>query len=94
MPSAARCPWQNSYAERVIGSIRRELQDHVVVLNEARARRLLREYQRYYNASRTHLSLGKDAPETREVEGPEHGAEVIELREVFGLHHRYARRAA
>ncbi|WP_306464174.1 integrase core domain-containing protein [Corallococcus exiguus] len=79
VPSAARCPWQNPYAERVIGSIRRELLDHVVVLNEAHARRLLREYQRYYNASRTHLSLGKDAPETREVQGTEHGAKVIEL---------------
>ncbi|NOK02940.1 MULTISPECIES: integrase core domain-containing protein [Myxococcus] len=94
VPSAARCPWQNPYAERVIGSIRRELLDHVVVLNETHARRLLREYQRYYNASRTHLSLGKDAPETREVQGPEQGAKVIELREVFGLHHRYERRAA
>ncbi|QDE95968.1 hypothetical protein BHS05_08905 [Myxococcus xanthus] len=72
----------------------RELLDHVVVLNEAHARRLLREYQRYYNASRTHLSLGKDAPERREVQGSEHGAKVIELREVFGLHHRYERRAA
>ncbi|WAM28245.1 integrase core domain-containing protein [Myxococcus sp. NMCA1] len=94
MPSAARCPWQNPYAEKVIGSIRRELLDHVVVLNETHARRLLRDYQRYYNASRTHLSLGKDAPETREVQGPEHRAKVIELREVFGLHHRYERRAA
>ncbi|WAM28261.1 integrase core domain-containing protein [Myxococcus sp. NMCA1] len=92
--SAARCPWQNPYAERIIGSIRRELLDHVVVLNEAHARRLLREYQRYYNASRTHLSLGKDAPERRQVQGPERGAKVIELREVFGLHHRYERRAA
>ncbi|MBN8468811.1 transposase [Corallococcus exiguus] len=94
VPSAARCPWQNPYAERVIGSIRRELLDHVVVLNEAHARCLLREYRRYCNASRTHLSLGKDAPETREVQGPGHGAKVIELREVFGLHHRYERRAA
>jgi putative transposase len=67
VPSAARCPWQHPYAERVIGSIRRKLLDHVVILNEAHARRLLREYQRYYNASRTHLSLGKDAPLRREV---------------------------
>ncbi|MFP2963623.1 integrase core domain-containing protein [Myxococcus sp. 1LA] len=62
VPSAARCPWQNPYAERVIGSIRRELLDHVVVLNEAHARRLVREYLRYYNASRAHLSLGEDEP--------------------------------
>ncbi|WP_338869508.1 integrase core domain-containing protein [Myxococcus stipitatus] len=81
VPSAARCPWQNPYTERVIGSIRRELLDPVVVLNEAHARRLLREYQRYYNASRTHLSLGKDAPETREMQCPGYGAKVIELRE-------------
>ncbi|WP_366934550.1 integrase core domain-containing protein [Corallococcus exiguus] len=94
VPSATRCPWQNPYAERVIGSIRRELLDPFVVLNEAHARHLLREYPRYSNASRTHLALGKDAPETREVRGPEHGAKVIELREVFGLHHRYERRAA
>ncbi|WP_233601331.1 MULTISPECIES: transposase [Corallococcus] len=94
VPSATRCPWQNPYAERVIGSIRRELLDPVVVLNEAHARHLLREYPRYSNASRTHLALGKDAPETREVRGPEHGAKVIELREVFGPHHRYERRAA
>ncbi|WP_228564690.1 hypothetical protein [Myxococcus sp. AB036A] len=65
-----------------------------LVLNEAHARRLLREYQRYYNASRTHLSPGKDTPERREVQGPERGARVIELREVFGLHRRYERRAA
>ncbi|WP_233601330.1 MULTISPECIES: transposase [Corallococcus] len=94
MPSAARCPWQSPYAERVIGSIRRELLDPVVILNEAHARRLLRECQRYSNASRTHLSLWKDTPERREVQGPAHGAKVIELREVFGLHHRYERRAA
>ncbi|GEL75723.1 transposase [Myxococcus virescens] len=94
VPSAARCPRQNPYAERVIGSIRRDLLDHVVVLSEAHARRLLREYQRYYNASWTHLPLGKDAPERRVVQGPEHGAKVIELREGFGLHHRYERCAA
>ncbi|WP_244221596.1 transposase [Corallococcus exercitus] len=92
--SAARCLWQNPYAERVIGSIRRVLRDHVVVLNEAHARHLLLKYQRYYNANWTHLALGKDAPETHEVQGAEHGAKVIELREGFGLHHRYERRAA
>jgi transposase InsO family protein len=60
-PSAPRSPWQNPYAERVIGSVSRELFDHPIVLNEGHARRLLRKYQRYYNQSRTHLSLGEDA---------------------------------
>ncbi|NVJ14030.1 hypothetical protein HV826_07635 [Myxococcus sp. AM010] len=90
-------PWASAprYFRRDRDKLYRELLAHAVVLNEAHdARCLLREHQRYYNASRTHLSLGKDAPEPREVQGPEHGAKVIELREVFGLHHRYKRRAA
>ena len=90
---APRSPWQNPYVERVIGSIRRECLDHVVVFNENHLRRVLRGYLRYYHASRTHLSLGKDAPEPREVESPELG-KIIEFPEVGGLHHRYARRAA
>jgi hypothetical protein len=65
----------------------------VVVFNENHLRRVLRGYLRYYHASRTHLSLGKDAPEPREVESPELG-KIIEFPEVGGLHHRYARRAA
>ncbi len=90
---APRSPWQNPYVERVIGSIRRECLDHMVVFNENHLRRVLRGYLRYYHASRTHLSLGKDAPEPREVESPELG-KIIEFPEVGGLHHRYARRAA
>jgi hypothetical protein len=72
--TAPRSPWQNPFAERVIGTIRRELLDHVIVLNEGHLRRRLRSYLRYYHGSRTHLSLDKDAPEPRTVELPEHGS--------------------
>ena len=88
-----RSPWQNPFAERVIGTIRRELLDHVIVLNEGHLRRRLRNYFRYYHGSRTHLALDKDAPEPRAVESPAHG-QVVALPQVGGLHHRYVRRAA
>ncbi len=88
-----RSPWQNPFAERLIGTIRRELLDHVIVLNKEHLRRRLRGYLRYYHFSRTHLALRKDAPEPRVVEPPEHGA-VVALSQVGGLHHRYVRRAA
>ena len=71
--TAPRSPWQNAFAERVIGTIRRELLDHVIVLNEQHLRRRPRSYLRYYHGSRTHLALDKDAPEPRDVEPPEHG---------------------
>jgi putative transposase len=91
---ARRSPWQNPFAERVIGTLRRELLDHVIVLNKRHLRRLLRKYvSDYYHPCRTHLSLGKDAPDPRPVEVPEMGR-VAELPLVGGLHHRYARRAA
>jgi putative transposase len=91
---ARRSPWQNPYAERVIGTLRRELVDHVIVMNERHLRRLLRRFvSEYYHPCRTHLSLGKDAPEPRPVEAPDMG-EVVELPLVGGLHHRYTRRAA
>jgi putative transposase len=92
--TAARSPWQSPYVERVIGTLRRELVDHVIVMNERHLRRLLRTYvSEYYHPCRTHLSLGKDAPESRPVEPAETG-KVVELPLVGGLHHRYARRAA
>jgi transposase InsO family protein len=91
--TAPRSPWQNPFAERLIGSIRRELLDHVIVLGESHLRRRLDGYFRYYHRSRTHLSLEKDAPETRPIEPPELGS-VVATPEVGGLHHRYARRAA
>src|ERR1700737_4166884 len=91
--TAPRSPWQNPFAERVMGTIRRELLDHVIVLSEEHLRRRLQSYLRYYHASRTHLALEKDAPEPRAVEPPEHGR-VVALPLVGGLHHRYVRHAA
>jgi transposase InsO family protein len=91
--SAPRSPWQRAYVERLIGSIRRECLDHVLVFNEASLRRILASYFSYYHASRPHLSLEKDSPEPRAVQPPEWGR-VVALREVGGLHHRYERRAA
>ena len=91
--TAARSPWQNPYAERVIGSIRRECLDHVIVLNERHLRRVLRKHLAYYHRSRCHLALGRDAPDGRAVQGPERG-KVIAFPEVGGLHHRYERWAA
>ena len=88
-----RSAWQNPYVERVIGSVRRECLDHVVVFNENHLRRVLKGYLRYYHVSRTHLALGKDAPDSRSVEPPTRG-KVVAFPEVGGLHHRYTRRAA
>jgi transposase InsO family protein len=92
-PTAPRSPWQNPYAERVIGSIRRECLDHVIVLTPGHLRRILSGYASYYNRVRTHLSLSKDAPESRAIQGPRQGA-VRELKRVGGLHHEYVRMAA
>jgi putative transposase len=90
---APRSPWQNPYVERLIGTLRRECLDHVVVLNATHLRRLLRDYLLYYHRARTHLSLGKDSPEPRPVERPDRGR-IVETPMVGGLHHRYTRRAA
>jgi transposase InsO family protein len=86
-------PWQNGYVERVIGTIRRECLDHVIVFDKRHLRRLLREYIAYYHVSRTHLGLGKDAPEPRAVQPRGMGAVVSEP-VLGGLHHRYWRQAA
>jgi putative transposase len=91
--SAPSSPWQNPYVERLIGSIRRECLNHVIVFNEVHLRRTLAGYISYYHRSRTHLSLAKDAPMPRGVQTVTDG-EVIAFREVGGLHHRYERRAA
>jgi putative transposase len=91
--TAPGSPWQNAYCERLIGSIRRECLDHVVVLNERHLLRVLGSYASYYHASRTHRALDGDSPDSRAVEPPEHG-EVIAYPQVGGIHHRYARRAA
>jgi putative transposase len=91
--TAPQSPWQNPFAERLIGSIRRECLDHVVVLGERHLRRILTAYFAYYHRTRTHLSLEKDAPDGRPIEPPSLGA-VLAIPEVGGLHHRYIRRAA
>ena len=80
------------YVERVIGSFRRECLDHVIILNQRHLRRILRAYLAYYHRSRTHLALGKDAPDGRPA-SPGPGAIVV-TPEVGGLHHRYDRQAA
>jgi transposase InsO family protein len=90
---APRSPWQNAYAERLIGSIRRECLDHVIVFHEPGVRRVLRSYSEYYQRARTHLSLGKDSPELRLIEPREMGRAVAPP-QVGGLHHRYQRLAA
>jgi transposase InsO family protein len=84
--TAARSLWQNAYVERLIGTLRRECLDHVIVLHEAHLRRILARYFAYYNESRCHLSLDGDAPEPRRVHGTELG-EIVEFPEVGGLHH-------
>ena len=91
--TAPRSPWQNAYAERLIGSIRRECLDHVIVLNDDHLRRVLRSYFSYYHDWRTHLSLGMDCPEPRPMQTAQAG-EIVEVPEVGGLHHHYERRAA
>ena len=92
--SAARSPWQNAYVERVIGSIRRDCLDHVIIFNERHLRKILREYLDYYHNCRTHLSLNKDPPDFRAVEVMSGPGSVIALPRVGGLHHRYTRVAA
>ncbi|MCH7597397.1 MAG: transposase [Planctomycetes bacterium] len=90
--TAPRSPWQNPYVERLIGSIRRECLNHVIVLNERHLRRILRSYFAYYHESRTHLSLNRNSPVKREVEPP-HLGRVVAIPQVGGLHHRYSRAA-
>ena len=91
--TAYRSPWQNPYAERVIGSIRRECLDHVIELGPRHLKRVLTRYVDYYNEVRTHLSLYKDSPNRRPVQLPSEG-QIVKLKKVGGLHHQYIRRAA
>ena len=91
--TAPRSPWQNAYVERVIGSIRRECLDHVIVLSVAGLQRVLADYVAYYMNTRTHLSLGKDAPASRPAT-PLSAGRIVEIPQVNGLHHRYDRAAA
>ena len=87
-PTAPRSPWQNGHAERLIGSIRRECLDHVVVFGERHLRHLLRSYMHYYNGARTHLSLGKDTPIPRAVQVV---GRILATPVLGGLHHQYVR---
>jgi transposase InsO family protein len=87
-PTAPALPWQNGFAERLIGSIRRECVDHMIVLGEVHLRRILKSYAHYYNGVRTHRSLNKDAPVSRSVQR----TGVISSRAILGgLHHHYGR---
>ena len=86
--TAAQSPWQNPFAERLIGSIRRECLNHVIVLGERHLRWTLKRYIRYYLDSRTHLSLEKDSPDSRSIQSV---GEIIAIPHVGGLHHRYKR---
>ena len=87
-PTVQRPPWQNGHVERLIGSIRRESLDHLVVFDEAQLRRILRNYASYYNQVRTHLSLNKNAPDFRRSQklGP-----IAAISILGGLHHQYVR---
>ena len=87
-PTSFCSPWQNGYVERLIGSIRRECTDHLLVFNAEHLRRILAKYATYYNEVRTHVSLGKDAPCRRPVERLGH---IVAYPVLGGLHHRYAR---
>jgi len=90
MITSRKSPWQNPFVERVIGSIRRECLDHVIVLGENHLRRILKSYVCYYHESRPHLSLERSAPIPREVEPPSRGR-VIAIPQAGNLHHLYKR---
>ena len=90
--TAPRSPFQNPYAERVIGSIRRECLDHLIIIGEDQLRRILRDYLDYYHNSRPHEALERNSPTPREIEAPAKG-KIISIPQVGGLHHRYRRAA-
>jgi transposase InsO family protein len=87
-PTSFRSPWQNGHVERLIGSIRRECTDHLIVLNEEHLRRILAKFSAYYNGWRPHVSLGKDAPDGRPIE---RFGDIVAHAILGGLHHRYTR---
>jgi transposase InsO family protein len=91
--SAPASPWQNPFVERLIGSIRRECLNHVIIINESHLRRVLAAYILYYHRTRTHLGLQKDTPDHRPAPGISAGP-IVAIPQVGGLHHRYERRAA
>jgi transposase InsO family protein len=87
-PIAPRSPWQNPYVERLIGTLRRDCLDHVLILGEGHLHRVLTAYSTYYNGTRTHLGLGKDTPRRRAIE---RFGTIVATPILAGLHHRYAR---
>jgi transposase InsO family protein len=87
-PISPRSPWQNPYVERLIGTLRRDCLDHVLILSEGHLRRVLTLYSLYYNRTRTHLGLGKDAPLRRAIQ---RSGTIVATPILSGLHHRYAR---
>jgi transposase InsO family protein len=87
-PTAPASPWQNGFAERLIGSIRRECLDHIIVLGEAHLRRILKSYADYYNGVRTHRSLNEDAPVSRQIQRT---GSIKSHALLGGLHHHYVR---
>ena len=89
--TAPQSPWQNPYAERLIGSIRRECLDHFVILNAKHLKRTLTSYFTYYHRSRTHLGLDKQCPHSRQVASI---GKIVKIPQLGGLHHRYERTAA
>ncbi|MGE5410421.1 MAG: integrase core domain-containing protein [Clostridiales bacterium] len=91
MVTSYRSPWQNGYVERVIGSIKRECLDHVIIINEDHLRSVLSDYVSYYNKSRTHLGFNKDSPDGRPVET---AGKIDKIHAVNGLHYVYFRQAA
>ena len=90
--TAPRSPWQNPYVERIIGSIRRECLNHVIIFNERHLRQMLRSYARYYHEARTHLSLDKQSLVPRSIQQPDQGT-VVAFPHVGSLHHEYRRAA-
>jgi len=88
-----RSPWQNAYVARLIGSIRRECLDHIIIFNEHHLRSILSRYFQYHHKTRTPLSLNKDCPQPCRIQPPS-ASKIIAFSEVGGLHHRYERRAA
>jgi putative transposase len=89
--TAYRSPWQNVYCERLIGSIRRESLDHLIIMNESHLQAILKSYIHYYNTQRTHLGISKDSPEPRKVQAE---GEIDKVAVANGLHHYYYRNAA
>ena len=92
--TAPKSPWQNGFCERLIGSIRRDCLDHVIVLNEDHLKRILTEYLAYYHEDRTHLGLEKDTPSGRQIRCRPERAKLVKFPRLGGLHHRYEWREA